>query len=445
MRASRHHLALWGLHHAARFYGPKFAQYLLGPVGAVAGSVWTARELYHLYRKYKTQEMRLPWTSRPAKRRKTSRSEIMPVNTVQPSDGMFTGQKISYYSKRGGKRLSKKQKLLANLSSHVQPIIERFQRATQYAPSNSTLVKSGTYPLTAGNDVAERWNWPVFLYDITGVFNQNSHDTNIKQRPNVAYRVVSDATGTTHDYLYFPVTGETSNGATNYTWEAEKVFRQTSAVPFAGQSTFIDTVALKAAVFGALEVPSEVYVELWRFTDEKIVPPQMNTTTVGTLPTTDYDTIDQERLNGFWTYMLSKQVGTMDNDQNDSINGDGVYIKRLWTFKFGPQDSSNPDPSSAVRTLTLRHNVNRYVKLDWNTGQDSEEILPAEVGNPLRFDPDNSVNMVCTMPNQKSRMFIVVRGDVSQTHTTGLTATQRNALYPSFDLVLRRFRTMVHT
>lgn len=459
MRASRHHLALWGLHHAARFYGPKFAQYLLGPVGAVAGSVWTARELSHLYRKYKTQEMRLPWTSRPAKRRKTSRSEIMPASAVQLSNGMFAGQKISYYKKKGGKRFSKNQKALAHIRQHVEPLVERWQKSANVVVADAPTRRVGAEFLTAGPSTSSTViQWPVFLYDLTGVKNAVSVNSTLVNNfyPTVCYGLQSDtATPGENNFSYFPITGRTAQDNNDvFSWTAEQIARLAalvSDVPNAGGNGFIDSFKLKMTVYGATDLPSEVNVNLIRFSDEKLVPRMLasdsNTNTPGTL----YDTIDQSRLNQFWTYHLSKLIGPQNADQVKKEHGDGIVMEKLWHFKFGPQDADNPDPGGTQRNLTLDYQFNRSLRLDWFNNENahirSGADAPNTIGNPDYFIQYNLANSANPHPNQKSRVFLMVTGDIQQYHGTArsvyIATENASKCCPSFDIQIRRFRTIV--
>lgn len=362
--------------------------------------------------------------------------------------GMFAGQKISYYVKKGGKKVSRRRKLLATLQAHVQPIIERWQGNTYLTPSNAPIQKVGYFGLEAGITSTTATQYPVWLFDLTGCYNQNSI-TAANLYPTVAYRVLgsNDLGQTYNNYYYAPATGRDATDTTNnYSWQTEKMFRAASGnLPYAGQSAFIDKVRVKLAVYGAEKVNSMVYVELWRFTDEQIAVPHTCGSSVSAVPTVDNISTDDNRLNAFWTYMMSKQIGTIDSDQVDINAGKGCDIRRLWTFKFGPQDTSNPDPSGAIRTLTLDQTINRYAKLDWNTSGAADEIKVNDISNPDVYEVNLSGNMNYPMPNLCSRVFLVVRADVSQMHTTGITPTEKAVLFPSFDITLRRFRSMVHT
>lgn len=391
-----------------------------------------------------------PTVTRPPQR---SRLNDLPMNR----DGGFDAQKAEYYVKKGGKRLNKRQRLLKQLETHVQPIIERFGNNTLLQASDTPVLKLGAAWLNAGpfNTATGDFRWPVYMYDLTGVRNINKFNNNANQFPTVGFRLLSStAVAGQHNYGYETTVGRDSTDANNTnSWVVQKLPRSTQDLPVAGVSSFIDAFQLKMSVYGARKVASEVYVELWRFTDDKLVPNQhssVSNLSSGGAPVSEYSTIDQERLDNFWTSMLSKMVGTNNADQIDKDASDGVDIKRLWTFKFGPKDTSMDSVNGSVRNLTLNHQFNRWVKLDWEPTEPTgvNEIGPTNIGNMDFFYPETNANSTTTQPNQTSRVFLVVRGDVAQQHSSnfGVVSTDNRAdLFPSFDFTIRRFRTMIHT
>lgn len=363
-------------------------------------------------------------------------------------------QRANYYCKRGGRRLTKRQRLLNQLSSHVQPIIERWQRNRPPVQSDTVSAGGGDLVLSAGPTATVGLsNWPVYLWDLTCVKNTNQKSAT-QIYPNVCHRLIMNAPlGANPDFAYQIVPGVNNvDTADRYPWWPEKLPRTNidpSNVPNAGTSAFIDALKVKLAVYGAQQVPCQVYVEMWRFTDEKIAPPQYAGDSPSAIPTEYYTTYDQDRLNNFWLYMLSKQIGFIDQDKVAYDDGRGVSIKRLWTFKFNADSSNNKDPSGIQKNLTLTHQLNRYVKLDWDDN-DTEAMLSAAIGNPDVYNQDSTSNSVCPVPNQTSRVFLCIRADVSQQSggtNNGHTAQNATALalFPSIDITLRRFRTMVHT
>lgn len=386
---------------------------------------------------------------RPVKKNRAT--ELFPeMNNNQPTG---YAQRVDYYKKKGGKYVSKRQKVMSTLEAHVQPIVERFQRCSNLVSSDTAAPKRGAFSLLAGPQNATDWLWPVYMFDLTGVKNANIGSTN--QYPHIAYGLRQ--TSATNNFYYAAIGHDASDNITQMsTWVVEKLARASpdlSSVPVAGMSSMLDNFKVKMTAYGCSKQPTEVYLELWRFVDEKLVPDALVTTAglQADPKVITTATVEQDRLNGFWQYQLSKMIGTQNNDQVDYNQGKGVDIKRLWTFKFGPSSSDNEGVGNAVRNLTYDHQFNRYLKLDWDAG-DNLDVPEVSIGNPDVFIPTGNANSVHSHPNQKSRMFLVVRADVQQTYATAwdtLTEPQKDVVLdefmPQFDLQIRRFRQMVHT
>lgn len=399
------------------------------------------------------------------KRRRGQRGPML--DNSSPGTGQYAGQKISYYSKKGGRLIPKKKKVMNALKSHVQTIIERWQQANGIGYADTPVPRNGARYLTAGPTVknpppgVSTYFWPVHLYEVTGVKNYCSAGgvASTAYYPSVAYQLQSTWNGTAHSFSYIAMTGRNNGDSGDvYGWVAEVLPRPGSTggdIPFAGTQAYIDKLKIKMAVFGATELASEVNLSMVRFTDEQLVPPALSATNSTNVPTVYHDTVDQERLDAFWTYHLSKLVGHMNADQIDYDSGKGMFKKSLWNFKFGPQSNDNPDPGGTQRNLTLDHNFNRFVKLDWFQGEDVQPGAPTAsgianvIGNPDYYQQYSNANSVNPSPNQTSRMFLMVQGDVQQYHdalySTYVAGANAPRCFPSYDLSIRRFRTLVHT
>lgn len=377
------------------------------------------------------------------------RARIEGIRPLNMMANIEDPQRSNYYVKKGGRKVSKRQKLMMNLQTHVQPIIERYGCNRPVGHSDSVVAQGGSVVLSAGGPDLSTTNWPVYLFDMTGVKNTN-HKSAAHIMPAVSYRLLADASGS-FAYTQQNIGRDFTDSTNKLTWQIEQLARATadySSIPNVGNQAFIDMFKLKMAVWGARLLPSEVYVELWRFTDDQICPPQV-CSSLGAIdtPVTTYTTSVQDRMNNFWTYMLSKQIGTVDSDKLRADDGKGCDIKRLWTFKFNADTSTNQDPSGVQKNLTMTHQFNRYLKLDWGDNVSVEN--PLSIGNPDSYQPDGTSNTTAPFPNQTSRVFLVVRADVQQKCLTALGHTSQDAvalnLFPSFDFTIRRFRQLVHT
>jgi len=397
-----------------------------------------------------TVERQAPATVERPKKKSRIDTDTRPIPMAQPTG---FAQRVDYYKKKNGKYISKRQKVMSTLEAHVQPIVERWQANSDLISEDTATAKRGALQLLAGPLNATDWVWPVYLFDMTGVKNTNM--ALAQQYPQVAYGLRQ--TSATNNFYYNLVNNTGSDNVANLsTWGVEQLARNTASlanVPLAGMSAMLDSFKVKMSAYGCSKQPTEVYLEMWRFTDEKLVPdmivtangaaadPQIVTNT----------TSDQDRLNSFWQYMLTKMIGTRDNDQISSIAGKGVDIKRLWTFKFGPTSSDNEGVGNTIKNLTYDHQFNRYLKLDWNADNDVD-LAEVNIGNPDHYATMSNSTAVHSHPNQCSRIFLVVRADVQQTFKTAwgtLTVPQQNVVLdefqPQFDLQIRRFRQMVHT
>lgn len=359
-----------------------------------------------------------------------------PKKVSKEAQGM---QRIDYNVSRGGRKISKRGALMKSLEAHVAPLTERWGRCSAVVAADTVTASNfvGTNMLSAGPGNATFNSWPVYLFDLTGVKNSNSGID--PAYPGVAWRLQS--TIASNDFSYGIIRGAQSTDAAQdaYTWTTERSAR--AVVPNAGTRQLIDGFKLDLTSYGAINLPSEVYVEMWRFTDEQVTPPAgFSSTTIGTV-VVDPVTPDQLRMNEFWNQRLAKMIGRMDHKVygNKSVD-DGVEIKRIGHFVYNPVQSVEGLQAGHQRNLNYFHKWNKMFRYD----HASRAVVPtaAEVDNPDVFYPEALDNSVTTHPLQASRWFLVIRGDVVQMNST--TGGAGNpAMFPSFDIILRRYRRLI--
>lgn len=354
-------------------------------------------------------------------------------------------QRIDYKRQQRRKRISRLGRFMQQMKSHLLPQVERWSLCRAVPANDSVEIPIGATILNAGPVDASKNNWPVVLFDLTGVYNHSAvagaSVGSFDRFPGVSYRLSNDLTSGNFFYSQNYGANITDTSVNMVSWIDEKNPR--SQLTRAGDSAVIDAIKIEMATFGAVQLASEMYIELWRFTDEELVP-QVYQSTLATLSGTVTEPLGYptaNRMNEFWRYHLGKLVGRMDHRGVSPDLGKGVEKTRLAHFVYDPQTADATAQIGHQRNLSFYKDMNRYVKLDWNVTNDT--TLPVgDVDNPDVFVSEAVGTCVETVPKPCSRIFLVVSGDIQQMHSTTGGANNAN-LFPSFDIVLRRYRRVI--
>lgn len=361
----------------------------------------------------------------------------------------------AYYTM--GKPVSRTTRVIKDLSSHAQKVVERFSNNQANAPADTVNNITGAFSLSAGpvttypypnvaGSIPTGRVMPYYAFDLTSCFNNNS--TGGGNYPGVLYRAVWDDTNTLR---FIGQPGRDSDDANDrYTWQLERIgTNATTGFDVCGDSSVVDGARFNFSFMGARNCPCTVYVELVRFTDESIAPE------VYTYSTIDYATInagvaverttdwDPSQRRQFWTATFKGMIGLNNQLYGDSDSKKGVEVKRLRTIKFQPTSTTEADPNGHVKNLELYVAMNKKINYRWENGDAG--VVPNEINNPDEFMVTAGSNVQAPYPKATSSWYLVVRADVNQEFATanGTASNALRNLFPSFDVICRRYRTQI--
>lgn len=450
------HLAAFVLGDLARYYGPSVLSSSLGGyLGYKAGK---------LYKSYFKRGKKMPVRRKPAMRGRDPATlpGFNPKKRVRSDEAALYAEDNPGYVQRAelhkdvrwGRYLSRRAIVQKQLAAHIDRVVERYQACYANAPNNSINVMNGSNWLVHGPYGGDAWQYPIKFFDLTGVYNNCCASiANTHNYPVVQYGLKRSVAGTGGVFQYTSnYYGRNSTDLNDVpTWNTELIGTAVTAVPpKAGQNAFINGVRVNLAVYGAKLVPSKVFVELWRFTDGAKAPSAISVdkydTTVGMTSQDCTVGSDVDAIDSFYNAFMAKSCGSGIAMRGSRDDLTGCYRKVLKVIDFNPTSSFENDATGHQRNISLNIRLNKWLKLDWDDDATAAGTAGNVSANPDQYNVQSGASNELPFPRQTSRVFLVVRAHVAQSHLdTAVTGTQLANMYPNFDIVMRRYRTSMKT
>lgn len=381
--------------------------------------------------------------------RKSSATMGTQTEAIRPSGGVLT-----FRSKKTGRRESEFKKMMKLMKANQQIFVDRWQRLSDPSDSSMSFNLSHVNSDAVTNNVGTS-TFPVYLFELNAL-NQNvvgnrggSGVSTVLSSPMMQLARLDDATQ--DRFITQPLTGRGFDDTTDaYGWTFEEQTNSAVSIPVPIDRAYLDWVDLRIALMGARKYPSNVRIQIVRFTDEFAQPAVWTTLTSTTLPTTgnnsanprataDWGTITPaissnfDEWNSHWVQYTAPLI-------SHPLNVRKKTSKSIWkvlhskTFTFQPRDTSDDAPTGGVGDQVMFKWFNRiakqyrYVQSGDNLDPTPDEShLPNEWG---QLDSDRRD----THARPLARLFVVISGWSPGNFNPSVPADN----VPAFDILVRR-------
>lgn len=372
-----------------------------------------------------------------------------------PNSGAYNQRKRAYDT--AGIPRTKAERKLAILGAHIQPFIDRYQGLNPpiWDPAGTT-VSPGKFPLSFGTYGTDGYyQMPLYLMDLTCAYQNRAED--IGTGVSALYRGVpmmrlrKDAT-TPYRYWFGSVAGEQgdSAGTADSRWICERTPIVAPSDPDTdfrtGDKGYISWVDIRMNVYGAVNAPSTVMVQLIQFEDEDMTPPVFaKAGAVGTTDSTlelcpqDTATTDRslfDRWQDFWQSDTDRLVGN-PIAKRGSTKVSGVY-RVLYTkrFEMEPTMTTENDKTPHCIEFNLKYHMDKVI--DYVRNPDGNiDVATADLdeGNTFGVEDYNKTSVACA---GRGRVYLRITGVTLKDTSANPASNTIGAYSPSFDLIVRR-------
>lgn len=336
-----------------------------------------------------------------------------------------------------GKEIGTVDALSKLLHAHCNPRIDRFQNVTNI--NNG----AGAYPLTYVGNATVR-AFPYYMFDLTSIGNRIGPTTDYAD-PYPFMRLLREVTS--GRYYWGTEQGRTHTDAVSPVWQLERYSNQTTTR--AEERSFLEWFDIKMVLYGARACPMKIDVGVVQFTDEEMVPRCVGTIGASADQNIEPDTSNYPNLvppvtgpyNRWqmgWQGVTDSLVGSTISQRNLSEVSNFMKYKFRKIFTFNPTGAEETDATGHQVEFRFKYLMNKVCDYVTNP-TDWVDVATTDEGNPNIW-PVFEVHKLSAVPPPKGREFLVIKA-----FTPDYNPEDPNAKAGSFDLMVRRKKTMIRT